>query len=406
MIQTLLLFVLGFFVLASPVFASSVVINEFMANPPTGANEWVELYNPTGNTISLTGWVLLDGSNSTKSLNNLGTITAGGYVVYEYPSGDGWLNNTATSTNPETITLRDNTGAIVDSFSYTVNQSDSITTGRSPDEGNWTILTSVSRGSTNGSSTPDPIPTSTPTPTPTTTTSSSTSAFIISNIPSPVDSTEEFRVSVNLSLSDKPNTTFYLKGAFKKQGQTNYFGMTKVGNSWIKNSTKYEDQYKIITDGSGNWSGNLEIMPDILDSGYEGAGDYLFKVARYTESGSLTWSNETKITINAQAVTLEDDNSNVLGTARTQAENDKSPSFRKQNEEYSLEKYLKLATPASEAAGETIAQATVNNKKQINSPLIIGIILIVSGIGLSSYIYLQSHETIFNKFRKRNQRLG
>lgn len=382
-----------------------------MANPPTGANEWVELYNPTGSTISLSGWVLLDRANSTKSLNDLGTITPGGYVVYEYPSGDGWLNNTATSTNPETITLRDNTETTVDSFSYTANQNDGITMGRSPDGGSWIILALASKGSSNGNSPSSPSPTPTPTapsttsPTPTpSSTSTSTSSFIISNIPSQIDSTETFNASVNLSLSSKPNATFYLKGAFKKQDKTNYFGLTKVNESWIRNNKSYSDHVKITTDSQGFWSGNLEIQPDILDSGYEGAGEYIFKVGRYTESGSLTWSNEVTIRINTQEIILEDSDNDILAISGTQNKKDPTKLSKKRNEENSLEKYIRIATPAAETTAPSNQQAVVKGERT-NYLNWVGLFMTACGIGLFAYVYLRSkdlREAIFNLFRKRN----
>lgn len=243
-------------------------------------------------------------------------------------------------------------------------------------------------------STPTPTPTPPPSPSPTPTSSSTSSGFTISQVPSQIDSTETFNVSVNLALSNKPNTIFYLKGAFKKKDGTNYFGLTKVGNSWIKNNIKYQDQYKITTDGAGNWSGNLEIRPDILDSGYEGAGEYIFKAGRYAEDGSLNWSNEATIKINSQEVIPEDDSS-ILGITETQSKQEK-PKASNEKEVYSLEKYIKIATPASRAASSAGIKAEIKGAKQINLISIIGGILVIIGIIPISY-------AIYKQFRKRNE---
>ncbi len=146
------------------VFAANIAINEFMANPPSGQGEWVELYNPTGSTVTLTGWKLIDGSNNTKSLDSLGAIQASGFIIYEYAS-DGWLNNTASGSKPETITLKDNNGSLIDSYSYTVDQKENVTTGRSPDgSSTWIVLAAATKGLPNSQS--EPTATSTPTPTP------------------------------------------------------------------------------------------------------------------------------------------------------------------------------------------------------------------------------------------------
>ncbi|MBI2018480.1 hypothetical protein HYS96_02120 [Candidatus Daviesbacteria bacterium] len=262
---------------------------------------------------------------------------------------------------------------------------------------------------TTPSPTPSPTPSTSPSPnsssspSPFSTTSSS-STFTISNTPSQIDSTETFNVVVNLSLSGKPNTTFYLKGAFKKKDGTNYFGLTKVGNSWIKNSIKYQDQYKITTNGEGNWSGNLEIRPDILDSGYEGAGEYIFKVGRYTEDGSLSWSNESVIKINAQEVILEEeDDSEVLGVTGSQRKKDTPISLK--DAEYSLEKYIKIATPAAKATTSSNRQTVVKGESRTNYLNWVGLFMTACGIGLFAFVYLRSkdlREAIFNIFGKRN----
>ena len=171
-----------------------------------------------------------------------------------------------------------------------------------------------------------------------------------------------------------------------------------MGSSWIKNNIQFGDQYKITTDGSGNWSGSLEIQPDILDSGYEGAGDYIFKVARYTDSGSLTWSNEVTIKLNAQAVVFDDENeSDVLGTTETQSKKStKSP--EKENEEYSLEKYIKVSTNSPQATSAS-TPTEVKGEKKTNFLSIIGTILVI--IGTVPIIY-----ALYNKFRKRNEGAG
>ncbi|MBI2431157.1 MAG: lamin tail domain-containing protein [Candidatus Levybacteria bacterium] len=147
------------------VFAADVVINEFLANPASGEKEWVELYNLSSGDVNLTGWKLVDAKNNTKSLDSLGIISAGGFVVYE--TGEGWLNNN----DPEIINLKDNTGT-VDSYSYSTKQNENITTGRDPNgTGDFTILASATKGSSNSpalpTTTPTQVPTATPTKTPT-----------------------------------------------------------------------------------------------------------------------------------------------------------------------------------------------------------------------------------------------
>lgn len=112
-----------------------------------------------------------------------------------------------------------------------------------------------------------------------------------------IDSTDLLEAAVLLS-GFTPKTDFYLKGVFIKENSSNYFGKTKVNQSWIKNSMSYQNQIKITTDDLGNWNGTVSVMVDLDDSGFGGNGSYIFKVGRYDTDGSnLTWSNNSQIKI-------------------------------------------------------------------------------------------------------------
>lgn len=129
-----------------------------------------------------------------------------------------------------------------------------------------------------------------------------TNAFTFSGSPSSIKSTEGFSVSIQLSQVNTPNTKYFLKGAFYQDGQSNYFGQTKVSGSWVKNSQSATSQFPIVTDNNGSWSGNIELMPDMEDSGYKGSGSYKIKIGRYNSSGdNLTWSNDSSINIEGVA---------------------------------------------------------------------------------------------------------
>lgn len=145
---------------------------------------------------------------------------------------------------------------------------------------------------------PSPSPSSSPSTNPSPSPTPISNIFTISNIPNQIDLNSSFNINLVISLPNTPNTQFYLKGAFVKPGSTNYFGLTNTSSGWSKNSAAASSQKSITTDNSGNWSGNLEVKPDKEDSGYQGGGNYIFKVARYSSSGSnLNWSNEVNINI-------------------------------------------------------------------------------------------------------------
>lgn len=148
---------------------------------------------------------------------------------------------------------------------------------------------------------PSPSPTPMPSPTPSPSTSPSpspTTTFLISEVPLQINSDQSFKVKVEFQKTDAINSKFYLKGAFKKSGSSNYFGQTSVSGNWIKNNEAYNKQFLITTNSSGDWSGEILVRPDPDDTGFTGDGSYDFKVGRYEyDSSSVSWSNEKIITI-------------------------------------------------------------------------------------------------------------
>jgi PKD repeat protein len=88
-----------------------LVINEVESNPPgTDAGyEWVELYNPTGAAIDVSGWKLQTtaGVVATYTIPGGTTIQAGGYLVITFPSQ--FLDN-----EQESVVLVDQSNAEID----------------------------------------------------------------------------------------------------------------------------------------------------------------------------------------------------------------------------------------------------------------------------------------------------
>jgi len=88
-----------------------VVINEFEQNPQgeDAGNEWVELYNPTANSIDVGGWTLstTSGVTVTVTIPPATKIPAYGYYIVTY--GAQWLDNEL-----ESVILRDKGGNEVD----------------------------------------------------------------------------------------------------------------------------------------------------------------------------------------------------------------------------------------------------------------------------------------------------
>lgn len=94
--------------------------------------------------------------------------------------------------------------------------------------------------------------------------------------------------------------TITVKGAFYQDGSTNYFGLTKNEDNWIKNGDSTANQRQIIVN---QWDGKLTVKSDFSDSGFKGEGEYKFKVGfYYTTTGgnpsSVNWSDSTTVQIN------------------------------------------------------------------------------------------------------------
>lgn len=249
--------------------------------------------------------------------------------------------------------------------------------------GPWSFTLAASSPSPSSSATSSP---SSSTSSSSSSSSSSASSFTVSNTPSGVNSTDSFSPSISLSLPSNPNTQFFLKGAFIKSGGSNYFGKTQVFGSWVKNSAAYSSQVSITTDGSGNYSGSLSVMPDDSDSGFTGSGDYIFKVARYSADGSgPTWSNDSTIHINAVSTSSSTSSSSQTTTSPATSYST-SPTFNTEEAaadviDYSKE-LLKLGTVSGVATESSKSSQKPVEVKSTEKPkaLIVIIPLVLGGL--------------------------
>lgn len=86
-----------------------IVINELVSDPSDETEEFIELFNTTGETIDLTDWFIEDGSE-TKTLLE-GIITSKGFFVLEKPKGA--LNNSG-----DTVIVFDPGGTEIDQVTF------------------------------------------------------------------------------------------------------------------------------------------------------------------------------------------------------------------------------------------------------------------------------------------------
>lgn len=124
------------------VFAATgnVVINEFMANPSSGA-DWVEIYNNNSVTIGIGGWTLLDTTGVMHTVAGGTTLASGAFYVANVSNR---LNN-----GGDTIFLNDSALNRVDIYTYSSSEA-GVSVGRFPDGANdWYSLTVATPGAAN-----------------------------------------------------------------------------------------------------------------------------------------------------------------------------------------------------------------------------------------------------------------
>lgn len=210
---------------------------------------------------------------------------------------------------------------------------------------------------------------------------------------------------MSLTSPENPNTNFYLKGAFKKADGSNYFGLTKLSGSWIKNGSGYSSQFSVTTDSSGNWSGNLEVKPDNEDSGFTGTGYYIFRVGKYNSKDanpSVSWSNEITIKIKSVSSSAASPAPSTINTVSLNpsaaAPKPTVKSFKPQSSNTLVYRNASIAgTSASavtSAAPASSPLVEVKNQKQTNPLVWVGLIFIFAGAGLIGYIYFKKNGKI------------
>lgn len=133
-------------------------------------------------------------------------------------------------------------------------------------------------------------------------------SMTIQHAPTTLDQGGEAEISVLFSCPTCTTDSF-LRAVFYVSG-TSYFGYTqKNDGTWVNvpggSCTQY---YKILPSDmsqEGTWSGVLKVKPDIQNAYYQGPGEYLLKIGRYTPSCSSAsiWSNDVTVAITGPTAT-------------------------------------------------------------------------------------------------------
>ncbi len=286
---------------------AQIVINEYSCANISSVtdnfgeyNDWVELYNPGASAVSLVGFFMSDKAGNPQQWPfPSGSIAAGGYLKVicskrnVVSSGFFHTNFSLTQCKPEKIILS-NASGIVDSVVLRRNQ-DGHSWGRTTDGANtWSIFTTSSFGSSNGSVTPYQPYATTPgfslnagyytgtqtltisTPDPnvtihyTTNGNEPTSSSTTYSGPISITSTQVARARAYSSVTSIPasfimNSTFFINVAVHALPTVSIYGdnlMTLMNGSWSatpETSFEYYDKAGVIQSkvtGTSNKHGN------------------------------------------------------------------------------------------------------------------------------------------------------
>ena len=123
--------------------------------------------------------------------------------------------------------------------------------------------------------------------------------------------------SVDVSLSGAASdSAYYLQAMFTKADSPNYLGFTwGQKGEWVQyvsspNDAFIVDNFPIIRTNSTQ---TLLIKPDVDDNGYQGPGDYLLRVKRYTSKGTDKYA-ENSLTVHIAETTPTPENPSPTST--------------------------------------------------------------------------------------------
>ncbi len=146
-------------------------LNEIYPAPPFGEYEWVELYNDENSVINLKNFYLTDSSDK-KILITSELIQPFSYILASTPSGILNNSNQTGKNYADIVYLHDSKNQVIEIATYSGSFDSEKTYAKCPDgTGNWFVLNSATKNSSNNSAcsilTPTPISTPSVIPTPT-----------------------------------------------------------------------------------------------------------------------------------------------------------------------------------------------------------------------------------------------
>lgn len=179
-------------------------MNEIYPAPPEGENEWIELYNPSDQPLSLDDYLIKDLTGKTMTFNG-STIQPHEFAL---ATSSALLNN-----KDESVFLSKKSGEVVETVTYSTQFDNNKSYSKCPDAtGTWQV-TAVSKLQNNPC--PSPTPALTPTPeitaVPTVGSSPSPDGIIINEVlPAPDSGENEWIELYNTNTIDSTLTNWYI----------------------------------------------------------------------------------------------------------------------------------------------------------------------------------------------------
>ena len=129
----------------------AIKMNEIYSRGTDDAPDWIELYNTADSAVDISNYKIYDsgGKNGTKDKKGFdsGTIIPS-YGFYVVTTDGSEAADFGLSNNGEEVWLEDENGNVIEDITFpTLASGESY--GRMPDGGDWTVLTSQTKGSTN-----------------------------------------------------------------------------------------------------------------------------------------------------------------------------------------------------------------------------------------------------------------
>jgi len=100
----------------------------------------------------------------------------------------------------------------------------------------------------------------------------------------------------------------YFQGCFQKSAGSNYFGYTQNNSgSWNEYMSSADTDFMkanffYFEPKEGTWSGKLKVKNDYESSAYDGPGDYLLKVMRYSGNSKSSSGESNSLAVNLEYV--------------------------------------------------------------------------------------------------------